>query len=134
MSIFTKISSYLRAHNEKLHRDLQRNNVKEIINWWKKIRQRSDQSLGESEIRSLEIARSPSAAGVTAASQEVSRTPVQPFTELEIARTPTKVEVLSPPIQVSRTRNPVPPQVIDVKPVAQEVITRESADKGKNFF
>jgi hypothetical protein len=129
MSIFTKISNYLREHNEKVRRDLQRNNVKEIFHWWKKVRQ-SDLS-GD---YSREIARSPSSDRGSAVTQEISQTPVQPLAELEIARSPTKVEVLSPPIQVSPTQNPVPPQTIDVQPVAQELITKKSADKDKDFF
>jgi hypothetical protein len=82
---------------------------------------------------SREVAHSPAHDMGGTVTQEISQTPVQPYTELEIARSPTKVEVLSPPIQVSPTQNPTSTQVIDIQP-EKVFITKESADQGKNFF
>jgi hypothetical protein len=97
---------------------------------WRSFFRKSDSS-GD---YSREIARSPAHDMGGTVTHEISQTPVQPYTELEIARSPRKVEVLSPPIQVSPTQNPTPTQVIDVQPEKEVVITKESADQGKNFF
>jgi hypothetical protein len=126
MNFFKKLFHYLDHKEKEL---LGVNNAAIVYHAWKSWRNRSDTS----EEYPPKIARTPYGTDVFNPIK-IAQTPVQPISEMKIARTPGKVEVLPPPAQVFPIQNTTPTHVIDVQPEKQEIITKESSDKDKDFF
>jgi hypothetical protein len=130
MNIFIKFVHFFKKKEKEL---LSINNITKFYHSWKRWRASSQDQVSQ-EGSSCTVARTPQVPNETI--RAVARVPgSQQVAPRLVARAPTRAEVMPRQYPQNQDTAPAPStQVIDVQPVEQAKITKESADQGKNFF